>query len=60
MTLQEAQAQAARYNAMPDCEALPARILPASVDPITDGDNGWDCEVRVQADWEDALQVFGS
>lgn len=47
MTFPEANEQADRLNKYPEFTATVVRILPEDVDPIQDGDNGWDVEVQI-------------
>lgn len=61
MTLQEAQSYADRINRgdtvttlikhHPDMVAKVVRILPPHIDPIQEGDNGWDVETTILEDW---------
>lgn len=54
MTLQEAKEYIARLEARTDRPAMvsePVRILPAHIDPIQEGDNGWDVETTILEDW---------
>ena len=47
MTREEALEEANRINNLDGVKAEIVRILPASVDPIKEGDSGWDVEVTV-------------
>ena len=49
MNFAEANEEADRYNTKyPESfKAEVVRILPENVDPITDGDNGWDVEITI-------------
>ena len=47
-TKTEAEAEAKRINDLDGMTAEVVRILPASVDPIVEDDNGWDVEVTIQ------------
>ena len=46
--LYEAKEEASRINALGGVSAEPVRILPETVDPVREGDNGWDVEVTVE------------
>lgn len=58
MNFSEANELADRINAnnmgttgtLPEAQATVVRILSEDVDPIKDGDNGWDVEVEVLSD----------
>jgi hypothetical protein len=47
MTKEEATIEAEKINKMTGTKASVVRILNAIVDPIVEGDNGWDVEVTV-------------
>jgi hypothetical protein len=47
MNFPEANEEADRLNRFSSLKAEVVRILPEDIDPITDGDNGWDVEVTV-------------
>ena len=47
MTYKEAKAEAERYNTYTNYTAKVVRILPRHLDPVREGDNGWDVEVTV-------------
>ena len=47
LTFPHAAEKADRINALGGCKAEVIRILPEDIDPITDGDSGWDVEVTV-------------
>ena len=47
MKREEALEEANRINNLDGVEAEIVRILPEGVDPIKEGDNGWDVEVTV-------------
>ena len=47
MTLEDAERYASKTNNMKDLTARVVRILPATIDPIQDGDSGWDVEITV-------------
>ena len=48
MKLQEAREFQATLQLTSDIKAEVVRILPESVDPIKEGDNGWDVELTVE------------
>jgi len=50
MTLAEATEYADRMNAKCSSKAEVVRILLPHLDPIVDGDNGWDVEITVGDD----------
>ena len=47
MEQKEAELQAIKLTAIDGVTAYVVRILPAHIDPIQFGDNGWDVEVIV-------------
>ena len=51
MTKQEAEDQALILNTHKELSAEVVRILPEDIDPIVEGDNGWDVEITVMEDW---------
>ena len=51
MTYQDAKDAADRLNRDPKVTAKVVRILPPDLDPIQEGDTGWDVEITVLEDW---------
>ena len=50
MTYKDAIEEAIRYNKNRHMSAVVVRILPRQVDPVIDGDNGWDVEITCSED----------
>lgn len=50
MNFAKANEEADRLNKYINLKATVVRILSEEVDPIQDGDNGWDVEVEVLSD----------
>lgn len=47
LTFPAANAEADKINKQGGSKAEVVRILPEDIDPITDGDSGWDVEVTI-------------